>query len=180
MQKNRQILTLLFLTAAICFTNVVSAEVKIAVVDRQAAILQSEEAKRLLAQIEEEFKAEQKEIRDIEAERNAIVEKAQKDGDVMSQQEQRKLQRQIESIANDLNYKSQKYQKEIVERQRELLAGFNQKLQDAIQEIVLNDDFDMVLNREAAFYVSELYDITRKTTEKLNAMSKKAAAAKKP
>ena len=44
------------------------AEVKIAVVDVQAAILNSEEAKRLLAQIQEEFKDEEEKIRNIQTE----------------------------------------------------------------------------------------------------------------
>ncbi len=171
--KIQQVLTFFLLTATLCSTPVALAEIKIAVVDSQKAILQSVEAKRLLAQIEEEFKGEQKEIRDIDAERTTLLEKARKDGEVMSPPEQRKLQRQIESITNDLTYKTQKYQKEIVERQRELLAGFNQKMQDAIKAIVLSDDYDVVVAREAVVYASELYDITRKATEQLNALDAK-------
>jgi len=171
-QKIRQILTLLFLAATVFYTQAALAEVKIAVVDRQTAILQSEEAKKLLRQIEEEFKDKQQKVRDMEAERTALLERAQKDGEVMSPSEQGKLQSDIESLSSDLSYWSQKYQKEIVDRQRELLAGFNKKLQTAIEELVLSEDYDMVINREAAFYVGELYDITRKTTEKLNAMDK--------
>ncbi|HJN50448.1 MAG: OmpH family outer membrane protein [Pseudomonadales bacterium] len=173
MHKIQQVLTFFLLTATLCSTPVALAEIKIAVVDSQKAILQSVEAKRLLAQIEEEFKGEQKEIRDIDAERTTLLEKARKDGEVMSPPEQRKLQRQIESITNDLTYKTQKYQKEIVERQRELLAGFNQKMQDAIKAIVLSDDYDVVVAREAVVYASELYDITRKATEQLNALDAK-------
>lgn len=173
MHKIQQMFTFLLLTATVCSALPALAEIKVAVVDSSKAILQSAEAKRLLQQLEDEFKGEQKAIRDIDAERTALLERARKDGEVMSPQEQRKMQRQIESISNDLSYKSQKYQKEIVDRQRELLAGFNQKLQDAIRAIVLSDDYDIVVNREAVFYVNELYDITRKTTEKLNALQAK-------
>ncbi len=172
--KIPQILTLLLLTATVCSTPLAFAEVKVAVLNSQQAILQSAEAKQQLQEMEEEFKDEQKEIRDIDAERTALLEKAQKDLEVMSQTEQRKLQRQIESITADLQYKSQKYQKEVVERQRELMAGFTQKLEDAIKAIVLSDDYDLVVNREAIVYVGELYDITRKTTEKLNALAAKS------
>ena len=173
MHTIQQMLTFLLLTATVCSALPALAEIKVAVVDSQKAILQSAEAKRLLQKLEDEFKDEQKEIRNIDAERTALLEKARKDGEVMSPQEQRKMQREIESISNDLSYKTQKYQKEIVERQRELLSGFNQKLQDAVREIVLSDDYDMVINREAVFYVGELYDITRKTTEKLNVLQAK-------
>lgn len=173
MHKIQQMLTFLLLTATVCSALPALAEIKVAVVDSQKAILQSAEAKRLLQKLEDEFKDEQKEIRNIDAERTALLEKARKDGEVMSPQEQIKMRRQIESISNDLSYKTQKYQKEIVDRQRELLSGFSQKLQDAVREIVLSDDYDMVINREAVFYVGELYDITRKTTEKLNVLQAK-------
>lgn len=173
MHKIQQMLTFLLLTATVCSALPALAEIKVAVVDSQKAILQSAEAKRLLQQLEDEFKDEQKDIRNIDTERTALLERARKDSEVMSPQELTKMRRQIESITDDLGYRTQKYQKEIVNRQRELLAGFNQKLQDAIREIVLSDDYDIVVNREAVVYVSELYDITRKTTEKLNALQAK-------
>ena len=68
--KQRIMATILTATAAVfgfAAPNVF-AEVKIAVVDVQAAILNSEEAKRLMAQIQEEFKAEEAQIRSIQSE----------------------------------------------------------------------------------------------------------------
>lgn len=173
MHKIQQMLTFYLLTATVCSALPALAEIKVAVVDPQKAILQSAEAKRLLQLLEDEFKDEQKDIRKIDAERTALLEKFRKDGEVMSPQEQTKMRRQIASITDDLGYKTQKYQKEILDRQRDLMSGFNQKLQDAVRAIVLSDDYDMVINREAVFYVGELYDITRKTTEKLNALHEK-------
>jgi len=144
------------------------AEVKIAVVDVQAAILQSEEAKRLLKQIQDEFKTEEDEIRNIQSEAAVILERLQKDAEVMSEAEKRRLQQQIESKNNDFVYLRQKLQRQIEERQKELFAGIDAKVQKSIEDLVLEEDYDLILPRQAAMYVGDLYNITRKVTENLN------------
>ncbi len=154
------------------------AEVKIAVVDVQRAILNSEEAKRLLAQIQEEFKDDEAQIRAIQTDAAALLERAQKDADVMSENEKRRIQQEIESKNNDFVYLRQKLQKEISARQNELFAGTDSKVQKAIEELVLKNDYDLILPRAAALYVGDLYDITRKVTEKLNELDKPAKGKK--
>lgn len=153
------------------------AEVKIAVVDVQSAILNSEEAKRLMTQIQNEFKDQEDEIRKIQSDAAALLERAQKDSEVMSDVEKRKLQQDIESKNNDFVYLRQKLQKQIEDRQKELFAGVDQKVQKAIEDLVKAEDYDLIIPRQAALYVGELYNITRKVTEKLNELD--AASRKK-
>jgi outer membrane protein len=144
------------------------AEVKIAIVDVQGAILQSEEAKRLLQQIQDEFKDEEDEIRQIQTDAAAMMERLQKDAEVMSDAEKRRIQQQIESKNNDFVFFRQKLQRQVEERQQELFAGINGKVQKAVEELVKSDDYDLILPRQAALYVNPVYNITRKVTEKLN------------
>ena len=175
--KQRIMATILTATAAVfgfAAPNVF-AEVKIAVVDVQAAILNSEEAKRLMAQIQEEFKAEEEQIRSIQSEAAVLYERLQKDGEVMSEAEKRKVQQQIESKNNDFVYNRKKLQSLIEQRQQELFAGVDAKVQRAIEDLVKTEDFDLILPRQAALYAGELYNITRKVTERLNELG-----AKKP
>jgi outer membrane protein len=159
---------LLAMTAPAAF-----AEVKIAVVDVQAAILNSEEAKRLLKQIQEEFSDEEEKIRKIQSEAAVLYERLQKDAEVMSDAEKRRVQQQIESKNNDFVYNRQKLQRLIEERQQELFTGVDQKVQAAIELLVKTDDYDLIMPRQAALYAGDLYDITRKVTEKLNEMGAK-------
>ena len=153
------------------------AEVKIAVVDVQSAILNSEEAKRLLRQIQDEFKSEEEEIRNIQSEAAVVLERLRKDAEVMSEAEKRRLQQDIESKNNDFVYLRQKLKRRIEERQKELFAGIDARVQKSIEDIVLQDDYDLILPRQAALYVGDLYNITRKVTEKLNEID--AASRKK-
>ena len=148
----------------------VLAEMKIAFVDVQRAILSSEQAKKLQAQIGEEFKDEEAEIRQVSSDAAALIQRLQKDSEVMSDAEKIKLQKQIEEKENDFSYLRQKLQNKIQTRQTELFSGTEVRLQRAIEDLVMSDDYDVILPRNAALYVGDLYDITRKVTEKLNEM----------
>ncbi len=168
MQTTRRLLATLFLLPLMAFGLPAAAEVKIAIVDVQGAILQSEEAKRLLQQIQNEFKDEEDEIRKIQSEAAAMLERLQKDAEVMSDAEKRRIQQQIESKNNDFVFFRQKLQRQVEERQAELFSGINGKVQKAIEELVKSEDYDLILPRQAALYVNPVYNITRKVTEKLN------------
>ena len=167
MQMKRLTLTIL---AAMMMVSAPAAlaDVKIAVVDVQNAILNSEEAKRLLTQIQGEFKGDEDRIRKIQSDAAAILERLQKDSEVMSESEKRRLQGEIESLNNDFVYARQKLQKQIDDRQKELFAGVDQKVQRAIEDLVKQEDYDIIIPRQAALYVSDIYNVTRKVTEKLN------------
>jgi len=164
----RQLLSVLTITLTMLVTPMAMAEIKLAVVDVQRAILGSEEAKRLLEQIQREFSSEEDEVRKLQAEITVMLERAQKDGEVMSEAEKRKLQQQIDDKNNDFVYLRQKLQRQVEERQQELFSGIDQKVQKAIEDLVLKEDYDMILPRQAVIYVGDLYDITRKVTERLN------------
>lgn len=172
MQMKQRILTVLaFLTLALGASTAL-AEVKIAVVDVQRAILNSEEAQGKMQQIQDEFKGDQEEIKNLQAAAAEMLERMQKNGDVMSDAEKRKLQRKIESKNEDFVYLRKRLQKRIESRQQELFSGTDQEVQQAIEQIVLAEDYDLVIPRQAALYVADLYDITRKVTEKLNELNK--------
>ena len=168
----RTTLTALTVALTLGFGVAANAEMKLAVVDVQQAILASEEAKRLLGQIQEEFKPDEERIRAIQSDAAALLERAQKDAEVMSEAEKRKLQQQIDGMNNDFVYHRQKLQKSIEDRQAELFAGIDEKVKRAIEALVLDDDYDLIIPRQAALYVVDLSDITRKVTERLNDMDK--------
>lgn len=175
MQKIRRVPLILAMAVAGLLSTTAWAEVKIAVVDVQKAILSSEQARGYMEQIQKEFKDDEDEIRNLQTDAAALLERLQKDGEVMSDTEKRKLQRQIEDKNDYFVFLRKKLQKQIDDRQQELFAGIDQKVQKAIEELVLSDDFDIIMPRQAALYVADLYDITRKVTEKLNTMDKPKA-----
>ena len=106
---------------AILFTApVVSAEMNIVVLDPVRAILESEEAKVLAEAANKEMQPEQEELRAAAEEMQALQAKLQKDGEVMSDSERRKAIKDLESMQADLQFGSQKLQKEAQDRRQEI------------------------------------------------------------
>jgi outer membrane protein len=103
-----------------------------------------------------------------------MLERLQKDAEVITEAERGRVRQQLESKNNDFVYMSQKLQKRVEARQQELFLGIDEKVLKAIEELVLSEDFDMILTRQAAVHVGSLYDVTRKVTEQLNEFDKKA------
>jgi len=145
-----------------------AAELKIAVLDTQRALVESEEAQALLAQAQQELQAEQDQLQALNDEIVALNEQLQKDGEVMSPAEQRRLQKDIEDKQIDLQFLGNKLQKEVNDRRQELLQQMVPKIDVVLKDLIDLEGYDMIMERSNLRYVNSKHDITRRVTEKLN------------
>lgn len=90
------------------------AELNIAFVDVDRAVASSEGAQKLLRQLQEEFRTDEDTIKKIQTQAAELLQKMQKDSEVMSDDEKRRLQQEIESLNNDFVYQRQKLQKKLL------------------------------------------------------------------
>ena len=146
----------------------VSAEFKIAVLDTQRALVESEEAQALLAQAQKELQAEQEQVQGLAEEIMARREKLQTDGEVMSATEQRKAQKDIENKEIDYQFLVNKLEKEVNDRRQELLQQMVPKIDVVLKDLIELEGYDMIMERGSLRYVNTKHDITRRVTEKLN------------
>ena len=146
----------------------VAAELKVAVLDTQRALVESEEAKELLAQAAVELQAEESSVKALGESILAIQEKLQTDGEVMSPTEQRKLQKEIEDKQIDYQFQVNKLQKEVNDRRQELLQQMVPKIDTVLKDLIEVEGYDLIMERGQLRYVNSKHDITRKVTEKLN------------
>ncbi len=144
------------------------AEGKIAVIDIQAAILGSEQAKERIAELKKEYAPDQNVIKSLAQDIQKLQAKMEQDAAVMSESEKKKLAKDVEEKAVDYQFNIKKIQKSQNESQQELLAELSPKLEEAIQEIISEGTYAIILERRAAIFVAPEYDITKKVTEKLN------------
>ena len=144
------------------------AEMKIVVMDTQRALLESEEAQALLQQAQDELQTEENAVKTLGEEIMAIQEQLQKDGEVMSPTEQRKLQKEIEDKQIDYQFLLNKLQKQVNERRQELLSEMVPKIDAVLKDLIELEGYDMILERGSLRYANSIHDITRKVTEKLN------------
>ncbi|MEY3043038.1 MAG: hypothetical protein RLZZ174_2120 [Pseudomonadota bacterium] len=147
------------------------AELKIAVVDVQAAIGQTQEAQAFLEKVQESLEADLERIRELTAQRAEIEEKVQRDGEVMGEEERTRLSEDYERITSDLQYRTESYQKAVNRRRNELFQKMGPGVQAALDDLVKLEAYDLVLPRNTVIYVNPKHDITRKVTEVLDKQS---------
>ena len=145
-----------------------AAELKIAVLDTQRALVSSEEAKALLEQAQSELQKEEEEVNALGEEIRALQDKMEKDGEIMSPAEQRRVQKDIEDKQIDYQFQVNKLQKELNDRRQELLQVMAPKVNVVLQDLIELEGYDLILERANLRYVNPKHDITRRVTEKLN------------
>lgn len=144
------------------------AELKIAVLNLQQAIIQSEEAIASIETIREELKQDEDDLMAMGEEIQGLQDKIVKDGEVMSDSEKRSITKDIEDMQIDYQFNVQKLQKELQDRQQDLLRDMQPKLNAVLKDLIDIEGYDAVLDRQSFIYVNPKHDITKKVTEKLN------------
>lgn len=144
------------------------AETKIAVIDVQAAILGSEQAKERIAELKKQYAPDQNELKSLAEQIQKLQVKLEQDAAVMSESEKKKLGKDIEDKAVDYQFNLKKLQKAQNDSQQELLTDLGPKLEEAIQAVIKEGDYGIILERRALLFAKPDYDITKKVTEKLN------------
>ncbi len=145
------------------------AEVKIAVVDMQRAVLASDEAKVAVEKFRNEKKGDIDTITTLELELKSIQDKIAKDGDIMSEDERRKLKNSFEEKATTYKFHRQTMQKAEQQELQALAKAMEPKMQAALKSIIDEKKFDLVVRPEMVIYNAPGVDITKLLLERLNA-----------
>ena len=144
------------------------AQINVAVVNTVQAIQQSEEAKAFMERIQQDLEPEQTELQGLQQEIANLRQRVQDEGDVMSAEEQREVAKEIENKQIDLEFRAQRLQKDVQDRQEELIQVMGPKVQAIVNDLVEVERYDLVFERRNVGYVNPRHDITAKVTEKLN------------
>lgn len=151
--------------------SVAHAAMNIVVLDSVRAILESDEAKVLADAANKEMEVEQVALRGMAEDMQALNTKLQTDGEIMSATEKRKVQKDMEGLQLDLQFRSQKLQKEVQDKRQEILQVLAPKFDKVLKDIIQVDQIDLILAPNALQYANTKHDITRRVTEKLNEAS---------
>ena len=141
---------------------------KMAVLDMNTALLNSEAAQSVDLELQAETSEDQVKIRNLSEQAQALQEQLQQDAEVMSESEQRRIVGQLQEIQNQYEFLVQKLQTLSSERMQQFQQTYAPNLVQAISEVVEEDGYDIVFRAEAALYHDNAVDITARVTEKLN------------
>ena len=144
------------------------AELKVAVLDTAGAVAQSEEATEAIEVIRKDLEPEQERLQGLQAEIQALQERAQNEADVMSEDERRAIAREIQDKQFDLEADAQRLQKSLQDKQEDLQRTMLPKVRAVLDDLIKIEGYDFVMEKGAFLYVNSKHDITAKVTEKLN------------
>jgi outer membrane protein len=144
------------------------AEMKIAVVDMQRAVLASDEAKVAVEKFRGEKKSEIDTITTLELELKSIQDKIAKDGEFMSEEERRKLKNSFEEKATTYKFHRQNMQKAEQQELQALAQQMEPKMQVALKSIIDENKYDLVVRPDMVIYNAPGTDITKLLLERLN------------
>lgn len=145
-----------------------AAELKIAVLDTQRALIESEEAQELMESAQFDLEGDQDKVNELGQQIQALQEQLQKDAEVMSPSEQRKRRKEVEDKQIEYQFLVNKLQKDVQDRRQELLQMMAPKIDAVLKDLIDIEGYDLILQRGSLLYANSKHDITRKVTEKLN------------
>lgn len=145
------------------------AEQRIAFVDADAAILNSEPAKDKIAELKKRMAPEQNKVKDLESTVRGLQTKLQQDAAVMSEAEKRDMANEIEIKAVEYQQRVKKLQETQVQSQQELMGELAPKFKNAVTELMEKGDYNVLLHLKAALIVDEKDNLTKRVTEIINA-----------
>ena len=148
-----------------------NAETKIAVLDVQNAILNTNQAQQALSDLREQgsYKENMKQLEGLRKEHDDLIAKLKKDMAVMSDEQKQEKAKQIEEKRADIQHVGRKLQAAEQELAQELMQRMAQQVQTAVRDIIEQEKIGLLIDRKAVLHVEPSYSITAKVTEKLNA-----------
>ena len=92
---------------------------------------------------------------------------------------------QTATIEKDIQRLQQQYQEEfnqgreaLIEKNREWMTPILKELEDLIKKVGKEENYDLIIDKQAVFYMNEKYDISNKLIDLINAGAEKDANSK--
>jgi len=164
----RQLAGLLALASATAFSLPASAEMKIAIVDTQRAVMETEDGLRTAASLKKHFDKRQRELDDKQTSLQKEREDIEKQKDVLSKQA---LQARVDKWQRDmaeLQTVFVDYNKELQKKQSELTQPIFQKTMGIIRRLATQNGYDLVIDKQAVPYHRSDLDLTDRVITEYN------------
>jgi len=141
---------------------------KLAVVDMGAVFEQIPQREQVTKQLKSEFGDRMAEVQKLQDELKGLLEKQQRDAQLMTDAQKTDLVRKMESLKADYQLKGKALDEDLRRRQGEEQNKLLVKVQKAINDIAKKENYDMVLQRGAVIYVKPEQDISSKVVDALS------------
>lgn len=165
-------LVLLLAAALLASTQAVAQDSPtVGVINLEQALFNSDAARSLEENTRSEFQGDEQRLERLNTELREIIERAQRDESILSEQELRELNADAEEKQVQMQLIAERLQNAWNQRQQQFVEANRQLLGQAIEAVVEEGEYDLVLNAEAVAYFNNSYNITALVTAKINELA---------
>lgn len=133
-------------------SSVMAADQKIAVVNFQEIMSKIPQTAALMQSLEAEFKDEKTIITQLEKDIKYYQEKIKRDGALMSAKEKEELDVKVKSLFQEYQVKGKALQEKATQRQNQETNKIIALVRQAVDNIAVKQDYDLVLSQQAVVY----------------------------
>jgi outer membrane protein len=155
----------------------VAAEMKVAVVDVQRAVMQTEDGLRAQAMLKKVFDSRQQEINKKQQDLQKQKEEIDKQSHVLSQQALQKKVDDWQKQMVELQQTFVEYNKELEKKQKELTDPIFERVIGAIKRIAGSDGYDLIVDRATVAFSRSDLDLTDRVIQLANGSGAGGSAA---
>ncbi len=145
-----------------------AAEQKIAIVDVQRVLQSLPQLATIEQTINAEFAERRQEVQKLQSDGNFMVQKLQRESATMSEDEKNQLQQEIQQLGEELQSKGQPLQQEIQIRTNQERDKLLSLIEQAIDAIAAEKDFDLVLNAAVVPFAKSQHDISQDVLDQVS------------
>lgn len=170
---SRSLNTLLLATAITCSATSATAAnatgMRIATLDREAAIMATDAARQAQDKLAADMKPQRDKLEQLRKDIKGLEEKFVKDSATMSERDKKALRDQADVKATEFNKLVQDVQQRTAQAQDDLLKRLLPTLQSALEDLRKAGNYDVILDRRTVVYADPDLDLTKRVIERLNA-----------
>ncbi|MCL2778353.1 MAG: OmpH family outer membrane protein [Polyangiaceae bacterium] len=170
------LLTAAFAFAFFLFSSVANAQTKVAVVDVQRAVANTEDGLRAQATLKKLFDSRQQELNKKQNDLQRQREDLDKQAKVLSKDALQKRAEDLQKQMMDLQAVFLEYNKELEKKQKELTDPVFEKVMAIIKRIATSENIDLVVDKATVAYVRGDLDLTDRCIQMYNSGAGGSAA----
>jgi outer membrane protein len=141
--------------------NTMAAELKIGIVDLQKVIQTSPQMQKVQQALEQKFRTRRDALVEEEKQIRTKMENFKRDSAILSAVDKKDKEREIISLQQKFELEGQQYQRELTTAQNEAMEDFYTKVRSAIESVAKKENYDLILQKDAAPFASEKLDLTK-------------------
>ncbi len=142
--------------------------VKIGIVDLQKIMQTSSQMKSIQQKLETQFKARREKLIAAETSLKSDMEKFKRDSAIMSAAQKKDFEKKIVTAQQQFERDGQQYQQELTAAHNEAMEGLYTKVRAAINKTAKDEQYDLIMQKDAAPFSVATLDVTDKIIKAIN------------